>query len=261
MDVRARLDTSFEAFRDEIDAANERRDRMLKVARDVTGLSKKVIFHLHRFRIADGWPFAGEEHNAGILQEAHGKLEHIYTILRACALDEGLAGPSDRPSVLMLRNERNIGGAIEELVEAVSFLYFLEHNALIPHGVVQDPLRSPTGTLLVYIAPMRYLLGLSDLTGELMRFGINAASAPAALFILAQVLGTQQQIYYALERLVPYYPAVGKKQQVSLASIHKVQDAAYAIRIRSAEYGHDKHLLEAFARRAAEPQTEEGACR
>ena len=48
-DPVAELRGSFERFRDEIDSHNDKRERLIKASRDITALSKKLIFHLHRF--------------------------------------------------------------------------------------------------------------------------------------------------------------------------------------------------------------------
>ncbi|KAG8979854.1 hypothetical protein FRB90_007870, partial [Tulasnella sp. 427] len=44
---------AFESFRDELDQHHDRRERLIKTSRDVTILSKKIIFSLHRL-LTDG---------------------------------------------------------------------------------------------------------------------------------------------------------------------------------------------------------------
>ncbi|CEL06601.1 Putative Translin-associated protein X [Aspergillus calidoustus] len=39
----------FETFRDELDQHHDRRERLIKTSRDITALSKKIIFSLQRF--------------------------------------------------------------------------------------------------------------------------------------------------------------------------------------------------------------------
>ena len=53
-DPVAELRGSFERFRDEIDSHNDKRERLIKASRDITALSKKLIFHLHRFSLERG---------------------------------------------------------------------------------------------------------------------------------------------------------------------------------------------------------------
>lgn len=202
---------------------NDRRERLIKTSRDVTALSKKLIFHLHRFSLASGWPGdASRTQNARLLHEAHAKLDEIYAVLMSCAEAEALVSTTNRPSPTMLRFERFLGGSLEELVglahtshqiEAAAFLYFLEHDTLMPLAHVQAPLRSMAHpfvgaarlTQLVYITPTRYLLGLSDVTGELMRFAINAVGATDAPAILERVVGMQRAIYSGTKKNHPSF--------------------------------------------------------
>ncbi|KAI3625304.1 hypothetical protein CBS9595_000665 [Malassezia furfur] len=157
----------------------------------------------------------------------------------------------------MLRFERFIGASLEEMIEAATFLYFLEHDALMPLDAIQAPLRSDAHSLLLCITPERYLLGLSDLTGELMRFAINSVGSPDAPAILERVVGMQRAIYDgtkncltpALEPLAPFQNEIRKKQQVSLTSLRKVEDAAYTLRVRSSEYS-DPAMVQEMVRRA-----------
>ncbi|WFD01797.1 hypothetical protein MOBT1_000475 [Malassezia obtusa] len=251
----------FVAYRDEIDAfvrgtlmQNDRRERLIKTSRDVTSLSKKLIFHLHRFSVAAGWPGAAarDAKNARLLGDAHTKLDEIYAILGACADAEQLTSASARPSADMLRFERFVGASLEEMIEAATFLYFLEHDALMPLDAVQAPLRTDAGLLRLYVTPERYLLGLSDLTGELMRFAINAVGSRDAAAILERVLGMQRAIYDALEPLAPFQSEIRKKQHVTLTSLRKVEDAAYTLRVRSSEYS-DPAMVQEMVRRALQP--------
>jgi predicted translin family RNA/ssDNA-binding protein len=42
------LNTIFTQIRDKLDAHYDRRERLVKISRDITSLSKKMIFSLHR---------------------------------------------------------------------------------------------------------------------------------------------------------------------------------------------------------------------
>jgi len=121
------LQQAFIAFRDEIDDHNDRRERLIKSSRDVTSLSKKVIFLLHRFDVKD---FASAEPSGKarkLFSEAETKLEEIISLLRQAAVNEGLGfveapGQQLDASTRMLRShryERNIGGGLEEFVSSV----------------------------------------------------------------------------------------------------------------------------------------------
>jgi predicted translin family RNA/ssDNA-binding protein len=100
---------------------------------------------------------------------------------------------------LFWRHHRQISPGLQEYIEALSFAYYLEHKALISFDDVQKSLCEPEGrrepvcgsyylTLscpclkrdshvqFFPLTPNDYLLGVSDLTGELMRFAISAMS-------------------------------------------------------------------------------------
>lgn len=120
-------------------------------------LSKKLIFHLHRFSVAAGWPAAARDtKNAKLFDDAHTKLQEVYTILRTCAEAEQLHSDTRKPSPTMLRFEQFIGASLEEMVrarlltqiEAATFLYFLQHDALMPLDAIQAPLRSDAHPLV-----------------------------------------------------------------------------------------------------------------
>lgn len=72
-------------------------------------------------------------------------------------------------------------------IEAISFLHFLEHTLLISLEQVQA-FFIEDGKIIFPIPISRYLLGLSDLTGELMRFATNAVGSGGASDIVLIVL-------------------------------------------------------------------------
>lgn len=201
-DPASQLRVSFEHFRDDIDSHNDKRERLIKASRDITALSKKLIFHLHRYSLEDR-DTATLSH-ATLLDEAHTKLLDIYAQLSKVAQDEGLVSEDDRPSVAMIRYERYMGDSIEEMVEAASFLHFLEHRTVLPYEQIQRHFRTPEGRIMVHISPLRYILGLSDLNGELMRFAIDASASPDPMSIIHQVLRVQRTIYYSTYGRVTY---------------------------------------------------------
>ena len=61
---------------------------------------------------------------------------------------------------------------LQEWVEALSFYHFLRHEKIISHQDTEEQLRFTESRVTVPQA--EYVLGLADLTGELMRNAINA---------------------------------------------------------------------------------------
>ena len=68
---------------------------------------------------------------------------------------------------------------LQEWVEALSFYHFLRHNKIISYQETQDQLRfnQTEGVSFVTVPQSEYVLGLADLTGEMMRNAINALGA------------------------------------------------------------------------------------
>ncbi|TKY86958.1 hypothetical protein EX895_003635 [Sporisorium graminicola] len=280
----AHIPEMFCLFRDEIDAHNDRRERLIKSSRDVTALSKKVIFLLHRFDITDFASAQPTVKTRKLFSEAETKLQEIISLLRQSALAEGL-GSIDAPdaqldaSTKRLRShryERNLGGGLEEFIEAISFYHYLRTTQLITIRQIQDrflaePIAEshfypeqaaepsePTSALpasdsqsdrALHVPAHRYLLGLSDLTGELMRFATNAVGQGDTGHVVKQVLALTRQLRDALDPFVPLIRDLKKKQSVTNQSLRKIEDILYAITVRSAEFGSDPQALREMVRR------------
>ena len=75
------------------------------------------------------------------------------------------------------RYEQAVSPGLQEYIEALALAYYYETGKLIGHDGVQDSLRSGEdgkGERLFPVPLNDYLLGVSDVTGELMRFAITA---------------------------------------------------------------------------------------
>jgi len=101
--------------------------------------------------------------------------------------------------------------------------------------------------LLVTVPHTDYILGLADLTGELMRNAINSVAAgnTEACFSLLNLLQQIDEGFSKLDKaLIPRY--VERKLGEFKRSLKKVEDACYAINVRGSELPKD-HLGDVFA--------------
>ncbi|KAI0909755.1 Translin [Ustulina deusta] len=138
----------FEAFRDELDEHHDRRMRIGKVSRDVTALSKKIIFSLQRVRkLSQPIPERIQTEIDGRLKEI---AEHLETI---------------QPDVQGMNRHRYPLICLEEFVEAVSFAHYLRHQTLMAPAEAQHVL-----PVDIQLTATDYVFGIFDLTGEMMRF-------------------------------------------------------------------------------------------
>ena len=92
----------------------------------------------------------------------------------------------------------------------------------------------------VMITPAEYVLGIADLTGELMRLAINSVAA-GQLDIPFNVCKFMQEICSSFELLHGLHRDLPAKLRVLKASISKVEKACYSLQIRGSEI--PKHLL------------------
>lgn len=115
-----RIQLDFDGYRSEIDTHNDRRERLIKASRDITNLSKKLIFHLHRIppplhlSASSDSPSSGkpEPPKGKMWHEALQKRDEIIRLIQRVAYEEGLGKGSEAS----LRYERNLGGGVEEFV-------------------------------------------------------------------------------------------------------------------------------------------------
>lgn len=125
----------FEQLRKDLECANKNRESIIRLSRDITSLSKRTIYNLHRNEI---------ETVERLIKEMDKKFQQIKAI----------ANEKTNPGSLKT--------AIIEYVEAMSYYYFIKERRLIK--------RSELG-----VNAELFLLGLCDLAGELFRKAVLSA--------------------------------------------------------------------------------------
>jgi len=127
---------------------------------------------------------------------------------------------------------------VQEFIEALSFAYYLEHHTLMPYRDVEATFKSEQGTPFFPLTMEDYLLGISDLTGEIMRLTITSIGTQhTGLSDILAVCALVRAWYADLEALTPLVRDLRKKQDVTAQSLHKIEAAAYSLSVRGAEYG------------------------
>ena len=155
----------FDKFRQEIDDYNDTRERLIKVflhirltlygtwpqvftrkaSRDVTNLSKKTIFLLHRLALED----SSDDTTPAKRAAKHGNesLRQVQAIFATLSVE--LQGDK------FWRYQRQVSPGLQEYIEALSFAYFLDHGSLITFDQVQATL-SDTDGIPVRIISLAY---------------------------------------------------------------------------------------------------------
>ncbi|KAG6910594.1 hypothetical protein DXG01_009545 [Tephrocybe rancida] len=223
---------AFDDYRAHLDDYNDRRERLIKASRDVTNLSKRTIFLLHRIMIeTDSDDAATSAAASG--QEKLREVQKLYASLK-------LELEGDR----FWRYQRQVSPGLQEYIEALSFAHYLQHKSLISFDEVQKTLCDPDGVPYFPLTVSDYLLGLSDLTGELMRFAISAIGRRGGRAKASEVCAFVRACKADFERMTPYIRDLSKKQAVTTQSLEKIEDAAYAIIVRGSEYALPQEMLD-----------------
>lgn len=80
------------------------------------------------------------------------------------------------------RYSHNVTGGNQEFMEALSFQHYLETQALISFEEAASRIKSMVGeTGPVLLTPEDYILGICDMTGELMRFSVTSMATGGKL--------------------------------------------------------------------------------
>ncbi|KAJ6789621.1 hypothetical protein PWT90_10895 [Aphanocladium album] len=119
---RGRFHDMFEGFRDELDQHHDRRERLVKVSRDVTAQSKKIIFALQRVKELN------KELPPNIQKDMDTRIAEISKLLASVA--------PDLQSINRYRYQSTMR-CLEELVEALSFAHYLRRQTLITPAEAQ----------------------------------------------------------------------------------------------------------------------------
>ncbi|GJP51429.1 hypothetical protein CLOM_g10594 [Closterium sp. NIES-68] len=153
----------FEEYARRLDEINERRERLVKASRDVTIQSKKVIFAIHRATTPQALAAAAQ-------QLASLRSHHITQVARELSAED------------YWRFTRAHTWGLQEYVEAASFLHFRQTGGLLTLAQVNGAFEGVTDrdgrTFHVHAAD--YVLGLADLTGEVMRLAVSSRGSVAA---------------------------------------------------------------------------------
>lgn len=133
---------------------------------------------------------------------------------------------------------------LQEYIEAVSFHHFLMKEEIISHSEVQQRLtfkgaafeeKSDIVPLSLIVPQKEYILGLGDLTGEMMRFCIKSISAGdfSMCYKICDVLKRINVGFLSLG----YISAKDVQHKVFTfkSSLAKVEEACYSLQLRKTE--------------------------
>ncbi|XP_071545744.1 translin-associated protein X [Panulirus ornatus] len=223
------LMTLFREYSKALDEKNDKYERIYKTSRDVTVRSKRVIFTLQRI------PGLDEEEKGNLLCSAANELRDVQqTLLKHIAMELRDEDPHQFVNAYT--------GGIQEYIEALSFHYFLKTESIISHDEIQGRVtfggqgdQTDVVPISVLVQPKEYILGIADLTGELMRFCIKCVSTGdfEMCYKICDVLKKMHGGFLSLG----YIPVkeLYHKMVVFRSSLHKVEEACYSLQLRKSE--------------------------
>ncbi|KAK9496769.1 hypothetical protein O3M35_010572 [Rhynocoris fuscipes] len=228
---------AFRKFAVELDKKHDKYERIVKISRDITIESKRLIFSLHALLRNEDVTEAGEKIKEGLRKII---LTHFTNI------------------TLELENEdpyqylRAFSPGLQEFIEAITLYSFIVKNGILfTWEDVKDELNvqvdirrdNPDGPPEIIgtrrvqgpVPLTEYVLGVEDLTGELMRLAIGQLGAGK----FSAALKTTTFVKYLYTGLLLLGHVQGrefnKKLSIVRQSLDKMEYACYVMHVRGSE--------------------------
>lgn len=197
-------------------------ERIYKSSRDVTIESKRCIFTLHRIT---------PENKEQILKSARSSLDKIRGFIKQ------ICSEVYQNNMEFWLYQWKFSFGIQEFVESLSFYHFLKEKKLITKEEIEKELIFEIDDKQVqwFITETDYLLGIGDLTGELMRLATNAVTI-SDRDTPFEIMDFLQQLYALFQSLPPrIHKDMEFKIKVMRDNCKKVEQICYAIVLSKAE--------------------------
>ncbi|CAH9119750.1 unnamed protein product [Cuscuta europaea] len=215
---------AFAKYTDYLNSLNDKRERVVKASRDITMNSKKVIFQVHRM---------SQNNKDEVLGKAEKDLGAV-TAQYVSRLVRELQG-SD-----FWKLRRAYSPGVQEYVEAATLYHFCKTGTLINLDELNATLipLSDLSTQPLQINILDYILGLADLTGELMRLAIGRVS-DGELEFAHKICSFVREIHRELTLVAPLmedHSDMKIKMDTMLQSVMKIENACYGVHVRGSEF-------------------------
>ncbi|XP_060533602.1 translin-associated protein X [Cylas formicarius] len=218
----------FEEYSTELDDKHDRYEKIVKLSRDVTIESKRIIFLLHSTNTDI------ESKRDLVLQEAFDRLSNLYkTNFRDIALE--LKGQDH-----YLYHKAFTAG-MQEFIEAFCFYHYIKNKSMPIWLHINNYFQYKEDEVSLLFTQYDFILGIADFTGELMRKCINVLSVgnvnecfKLCNFVRSIYTGFLGLHFWGNKEL-------SKKSNVLRQSLAKMELVCYNIKIRGSEI--PNHML------------------
>ncbi|KAM7362176.1 translin associated factor X [Cochliomyia hominivorax] len=238
---------AFQSYASELDAKYDRYERIVKLSRDITIESKRIIFSLHSI---DGRKGNKEK----VLQEAQQRLEKLIEInFKAVAKELQNQDP--------YRYRGAYSPGLQEFIEAFTFMEYMKYadeekesknieksisdwmdlEKLMHYSETTKTDENPEEESLnknefsFFVDPTEYILGVSDLTGELMRRCINSLGSGETDTCLSTCKVLQQFYTGYISLNVHRCRELSRKIYTMRQSVLKAEHVCYNVKVRGGE--------------------------
>ncbi|XP_060185310.1 uncharacterized protein LOC132614792 isoform X2 [Lycium barbarum] len=209
---------AFSKYADYLNNLNDKRERVVKASRDITMNSKKVIFQVHRM---------SKQNKEEVLDKALKDLAAVNDQYLSRLVKE-LQGTD------FWKLRRAYSPGVQEYVEAATLCNFCKTGTLLTLDEINAtllPLSDPSAEPL-QVNILDYILGLADLTGELMRLAIGRISE-GELDFAEKICSFVREIYRNLTLIAPEMDDssdMKQKMEVMLQSVMKIENGSWIFR-------------------------------
>lgn len=161
---------NFQEYANELNDKHDRYERIVKLSRDITIESKRLIFLLHTIN-------KNREEKEKILEQAKTRLIQLCKGQFA-----GIA--KELKEVDQYQYARAYSAGVQEFIEAFTYYYYISGENIqnwkhFQHQLTyktdkEDETEQTQDEYYCLLQPIEFLLGMADLTGEVMRKCINS---------------------------------------------------------------------------------------
>lgn len=270
----------FQEFRKQLDAGHDKRERLVKLSRDCTIHSKRAIFTLHQFS-------GDEDTKERVLGEAEAKFnQDVLPILHSIAEEIGdedpyrhhrayspgvqefiealayykylktgqLIGFSEAQEYLTFQPKHTKDTKPEEVEPEKSDLPKDVTNKIESgSGVPQETSSCNSSNIVLQLTASDFVLGLADLTGELMRLCINSVGSGNTALPLS-LLPFFRALFCGFHSSASGMKNMNQKMVVLRSSLGKVEHVCYTLKVRGSEI--PKQMLMDAIGSATKPELE-----
>ncbi|XP_015189562.1 PREDICTED: translin-associated protein X [Polistes dominula] len=240
----------FRGYSNELDMKHDKFEKLVKISRDITIESKRIIFLLHTLD--------KESKREAVLGEAKLRFENMGK-----TLFKNIAYELDGQDIYQYLRAYKPG--LEEYVEAITFFQYLQcgfmqdwtelEKSLVYTETDKSKLSlenslQPTQMTRMLITPNEYIMGIADLTGELMRKCINNLGTGdiTSCYQTCNFVRNMHKGFLGCTNV--FNKDMSKKLYTLKQSLTKMENVCYTIKVRGSEI--PKHMLADVAIGAAE---------